>query len=144
MQICHNLPFLYVLICFALIVFFTKIWYYPHNLVLSGKRRFVLLSEGSEVQVLFGVPEMPKTLFFGILFLNFPSINRKKQPNPLIWLLFVYTFRYTRFLYPITTARAAAETPKVQMGQADCPVLGCSGLPGRFGTGLTLGLASTS
>ena len=104
----------------------------------------MLLSEGSEVQVLFGVPEMPKTLFFGILFLNFPSINRKKQPNPLIWLLFVYTFRYTRFLYPITTARTAAETPKVQMGQADCPVLGCSGLPGRFGTGLTLGLASTS
>ena len=93
MRIYHNFPFLYVLIYFVFNVFYIKLRYYPYNLVLSNKRRFVLLSGGSEVQVLFGVPtseaftDMVSGVFITILPRVMPDI-RKAAESLRLRLLF--------------------------------------------------------
>jgi len=105
MRICHNLPFLYVLICFASNVNNTKTRYYSYNIVQLDKGRFVLLSEGSEVQVLFGVPspEIFLAKVSGILYYKkytMPTAT-KRQPDPQDSAAFYIQFLngiYTRFL----------------------------------------------
>ena len=62
MRICHNLPFLYVLFCFAFNVFYIKLRHYPYNLLLSDKGRFVLLSGRSRVRIAPGMPKEAKTM----------------------------------------------------------------------------------
>ena len=76
MRICHNLPFLYVLICFAFNVFYIKIRHYSYNLVLLDKGRFVLLSGRSGIRIPSGVPhKSPAVITAGLFFINAFRLN---------------------------------------------------------------------